>query len=1042
MSKRTSAVASKPSAKRKRLEGTATFHSTVSTFSFASPVPGLAIASTSSSSSSSASRSLQAVSRSCLGPGDPGFSWKGFGEAFRASRVAAGSSDNRSEVKKEENVDEERILRTKEDGKGNEETKEKKKKRSVQSRHPNIEWKEKYRPIFVNELMRWKGRADSRKQGRCMDCKGLKEDGEADENRTPSFRCESCFMGDLVCKECSVRRHWDSPFHIVEKWDGSTFNTVPLRDMGLVIQLNHYRGFCAASKSAYKRLLILHTNGIHSINIRFCGCSESIPQYQQLLRRRLYPGNLRKGRIATAVTFEYLESLHVHTLTTKGSVYDFYRALEKMTNNTGEPLPASRYKQLLRIIRQWRHCKMVMRSGYGQSDCSHLNEEPEGSMSLQCPTCPHPKKNLDDNWKEQGEEVARFLCRLVLCADANFRLKEQLVSSHSRDPALCDGLGYFVRRGPFERWVEENNRVNSSEDEISDCVPFAALSKQNTKFSKGLRYTGVGAVACGRMDMVVRIVNLNKGERYSVMDYVIGIALQQFIGLLWMILCYDIACQWFINLKHRAPKWPEGTQMPVGLQMEPAIGKLHEPGHKQKNHHMFSLNLIKWVGFSDGETLERIWGPHNILGNATKTMGPGGRQDLLEAQFDFWNWLKYITLGMTLYRRWRAALKDREKQVLAHEGLTKNIDEKLVTQWGAVVEKWEDAPYPKDQAGLVNPYEIKEEMLSQVKALAELEAEDEARARRGTISYLRMSAAAFVASSLEVIEAQAKLKQKIDEQKREPTLRQSNKLQESRRALRRRIVALLDVRAVYMPGLLQYLSDEGLGDDHDDTSAEDISVWLPSSIPKKDVHRVCGGDVVAAETKLQFARANDALDGLRHTLRVKTRMVLFKHTHIRGQRDSGRAREVINRVQGRAQRFVGQYRTARTAYYTLAPDGTDLGELPKLDNNDVRGLADPTRVKRGPGRRGTREDDLEYEVEVEVEQEGEGGAVAAEGMEEIDLLPPDISRYEYRTEHGTGETRKVNSWIWEYGQGRNKIGLDTGRITRRKSMRKSSVLVL
>ncbi|KAL0568201.1 hypothetical protein V5O48_013793 [Marasmius crinis-equi] len=1040
MSKRASSSNSKSSAKRKRLEGTATFHSTTTRTAFPH---AFTLASPASFPSSSGSTALppHGPFKASVGPGNPAFSWKAFGDSVKTSRARAECSGNMSgEVKREENAEEDiAILHSREKGKQKEVTKERKKKRSVQSRHPNIEWKQKYRHIFVDELMRWKGRADSRKQGRCSDCKGLDDDGKAGEERTPSYRCESCFMGDMVCKECCVKRHWDTPLHIVEKWDGSTFQAEPLRNMGLVVQLNHYRGFCAASKPAYDRLLILHTNGIHQVNVRFCGCSEAIPQYQQLLRRRLYPGNLRKGRIATAVTFEYLESLQVHTLTTKGSIYDFYRALEKMSNNTGEPLPASRYKQLLCIIRQWRHCKMIMRSGYGQSDCSGVDEAPEGAMTVRCPSCPHPGINMDDNWKQQGEEVCRFLCRLILCLDANFRLKEQMVSSHSRDPALCDGMGYFVRRKPFEEWIEANNFQNNPEDEISDCVPFAALSKQNTKFSKGLRYTGVGAAACGRTDMIVRIGNLNKGERYSVMDYIVGVALQQFMGLLWMILCYDIACQWFIKLEKRAPNWPEGARRPEGLEMEPAIGKLHEPGHKQKKHQKFSLNLIRWVGYTDGETLERIWGPHNILGNASKTMGPGGRQDLLEAQFDFWNWHKYITLGVALYRRWRAAVSEREKQEKAHEGLTKNLDGNIVNEWEGVVSKWEQAVHSKDEPTLLNPYEVKEEMMSQAQALAELEAEDEARQRRGKVSYHKMSAGAFVATSLEVIEAQEKLKQKVEEQKRDPTLRQSNKLFEQRRALKRRILALLDVRPVHMPGLLQYLWDRNLSDDHDDTFAESIKIWLPSSIPHVEVHRVCGAEVVDAETKLQFARANDSLDGLRHTLRVKTRMLLFKNTHVRGQRDSGRAREVINRVQLRAQLFVAQYRTARLAYLALAPEGTGMGELPKLENSDVRGLADPAKPKRGPGRRGTREDDLEYEVDEDVDEEvneeeqevvgGEGdeeGATRVRGTEGIDLIPADLTNYHYRTAHGTGETRKVNSWIWEYGRGRSKVGVDDG----------------
>ncbi|KAL0563521.1 hypothetical protein V5O48_018545, partial [Marasmius crinis-equi] len=48
------------------------------------------------------------------------------------------------------------------------------------------------------------------------------------------------------------------------------------------------------------------------------------------------------------------------------------------------------------------------------------------------------------------------------------------------------------------------------------------------------------------------------------------------------------------------------------------------------------------------------------------------------------------------------------------------------------------------------------------------------------------------------------------------------------------------------------------------------------------------------------------------------------------------------------------------------------------------------------------------------------------GTEGINLIPPDLSRYEYRTAYGTGETRKVNSWIWEYGHGRNKLNVDDG----------------
>jgi hypothetical protein len=52
---------------------------------------------------------------------------------------------------------------------------------------------------------------------------------------------------------------------------------------------------------------------------------------------------------------------------------------------------------------------------------------------------------------------------------------------------------------------------------ISTCVGLQALAKMNSKFSRGLRYTGVGGVMCGRSEMIMPlgIGNLQKGERYA-----------------------------------------------------------------------------------------------------------------------------------------------------------------------------------------------------------------------------------------------------------------------------------------------------------------------------------------------------------------------------------------------------------------------------------------------------------------------------------------------------------------------------------------------
>jgi hypothetical protein len=136
--------------------------------------------------------------------------------------------------------------------------------------------------------------------------------------------------------------------------------------------------------------------------------------------------------------------------------------------------------------------------------------------------------------------------------------------------------------------------------------------------------------------------------RYCNMDYIVASAFVTWPGWLLLfafLLVYDIACQWMKNLSTRASQWPSHLRLPPHAYITPAIGKLHLPGHKEKDHEQYNLNLISGAAQIDGESCERVWGPHNSLGNATRTMGPGARQDSLEGNFSWWNWDKYIGMG-------------------------------------------------------------------------------------------------------------------------------------------------------------------------------------------------------------------------------------------------------------------------------------------------------------------------------------------------------------------------------------------------------------
>lgn len=47
----------------------------------------------------------------------------------------------------------------------------------------------------------------------------------------------------------------------------------------------------------------------------------------------------------------------------------------------------------------------------------------------------------------------RFLYTKLVCMDANFRLKNHLVSNFSADPGLWNGMAYMTHRAPYESYV-------------------------------------------------------------------------------------------------------------------------------------------------------------------------------------------------------------------------------------------------------------------------------------------------------------------------------------------------------------------------------------------------------------------------------------------------------------------------------------------------------------------------------------------------------------------------------------------------------------
>ena len=116
---------------------------------------------------------------------------------------------------------------------------------------------------------------------------------------------------------------------------GSFWVRRTLRELGLVIQLGHCPGEpCCLPKTPYAdNFIIIDSNGIHSVALRFCGCETADTHLQQLLRYHLFPATTDKPK--TAATFTVLEEFHLLSLELKVSAYHYYSALARRNNNTG-----------------------------------------------------------------------------------------------------------------------------------------------------------------------------------------------------------------------------------------------------------------------------------------------------------------------------------------------------------------------------------------------------------------------------------------------------------------------------------------------------------------------------------------------------------------------------------------------------------------------------------------------------------------------------------------------------------------------------------
>ncbi|KAJ7784055.1 hypothetical protein B0H14DRAFT_2630667 [Mycena olivaceomarginata] len=755
------------------------------------------------------------------------------------------------------------------------------------------------------------------------------QDGTCSCGGLAQYRCTECHGARMLCRECMVEGHRQRPLCRIEAWNGRFFERRELRKLGLRVQLGHPENHpCPRAHPEHHKFVVIAPNGFHCVAVDFCQCqlSSSSYRWEQLLAYGWYPTTPDNPR--SAVTIPELKVFHAVSLQGKTTVYHFFNALAKITDNTRSRAYSPHYR-----------CTAETR---------------EGELAVDCLACPKPGVNLPEGWKQTPPEK-RFLFTIFFAIDACFRLKRKKISNWLTDPSIQDGWSYFVRSLEYMEFV----KTLGEQKEMSTCTGLAALDHANTKYSQGYAATGCGMITCGWHEIVCKngVADLQAGEKYGNMDYIVASAWHHVRGLSFFLLSYDIMCQWF------KLKLPPGLRFHLAqYTVKYVIPKLHILGHLKSCQDFFSLLFTLGAAQADMEGIERIWSSSGLMGASTWEMGPGSRQDTLDDFWHYWNWNKVLGMGLTLRKRFLKATKERAKQQDGLMEFSRHQEEADMAAWKNSVDDF------KSEASSVNPYK--------------LPSSEQERERRSAAvpNASGETMTEFLMLGLEIESQQRQLAADMLA-KRSPTPKELTEFVTRRTHLSRQVKKLCLMQRMFCPGALQRLATAV----PEAVEAERIPLFLPSALSTTEsLPPLSAPRLAAAEARLRDGQCSEALDQIRHSLSVKKRLLTYKTLNARRQHQNTCARGLVDAQQRKVDLAAGTYRQAREARAALShiAGATDWRPLQK---DDLRMPEDEEEAKR----RRQRAMKGKHKEAAQVNKSGEVRGVP-----------------------GMGEKTRLISWIW------------------------------
>ncbi|KAG1823310.1 hypothetical protein EV424DRAFT_1472051 [Suillus variegatus] len=215
----------------------------------------------------------------------------------------------------------------------------------------------------------------------------------------------------------------------------------------------------------------------HLLLIRYCKCPNAATLDRQLFAMGMFPASFSRPK--SAFTFSVLDSFLLNNLECRTSAMNYYSKLRRRTSSIFPHLVPDRYRELMRVGRQWRQLKLLKWNSF-----AHERRLPHpGELALFCPTCPQPGINAPQPAERDSNNLEWIYAR-SLVMDGNFKAEHLHPTRLEDEVWLTDGRCFMVTREQYKMHLagaKENAHIHNT-DGLSQALTFYDVNCQYNKY--------------------------------------------------------------------------------------------------------------------------------------------------------------------------------------------------------------------------------------------------------------------------------------------------------------------------------------------------------------------------------------------------------------------------------------------------------------------------------------------------------------------------------------------------------------------------------